>query len=977
MINLHGFELVREETVAELNTRARLFRHPGNGAELLSLTNDDENKVFGVALRTPPQDSTGVAHILEHAVLGGSAKYPLKEPFVQLIKGSLKTFLNAMTYPDRTVYPVASQNLQDFYNLVDVYLDAVFFPLITPQHLAQEGWRYELADEDAPLVYKGVVFNEMKGVYSSPDSQLYRLSQQTLFPDNAYGFDSGGDPAAIPQLTYAQFKTFHTTYYRPANALFYFYGDDPEEERLRLVSEALRPFDDAAAQQPDGAGRVTLQAPFTQPVRLERGYDADGDRANGQRGMVQVRWLLPEAIDEELMMGLSLLSHALVGTQASPLRKRLVDSGLGEDLTGSGLSTSLRQMTFGVGMKGIDPDAAGAVEALIDATLHELSRDGIDPGMVEASYNTIEFSLRENNTGSYPRGLSLMMGAVHGWLYADDPITSLGFAAPLAALRRHLDEGPDYLRELIRTYLVDNPHRTVVILRPEPGLNQRQELAERQALEAARAAFDGDTVRAIIHETRELQRRQEAPDLPENLARLPSLALSDLEPKVKPIPLEEGELHGSRVFYHDLFTNGIVYLDLGFNLQRVPPELLPYAKLFGRALVEMGTEREDFVALSQRIGRTTGGIYPSTWLSPLREDAEGVARLFVHGKATAARGHDMLAILTDILLTVKLDDRARFRQIILRAKASMESGLVPRGHSFVESRMQAGYNKAGWAGEQIGGIAYLQFLRRLVEEIDQDWEAVLARLEQVRRILVNRDDLIVNVTLDAANWRDFEGALAQFLGGLPSRPDAPASWDITLATPNEGLTLPAQVNYVGKSANLYDAGYALHGSISVITNFVRTGWLWEKVRAQGGAYGAFCRFGRHSGVFSFTSYRDPNLLSTLDVYDQTAAFLRRAELSQDELVKNIIGAIGSLDAYQLPDAKGYTSLLRRLLGENEEDRQRYRDQVLGTTLADIRGFADALDVVARSGRVVVLGGDEAVRRAAESRGLNLEITRVL
>ena len=972
MTNLHGFELVAEETVAELNTLARLYRHPANGAELLSLQNDDENKVFGIAVRTPPEDSTGVAHILEHAVLGGSTKYPLKEPFVQLIKGSLKTFLNAMTYPDRTVYPVASQNLQDFYNLVDVYLDAVFFPLITPQHLAQEGWHYELAEEDGPLVYKGVVFNEMKGAYSSPDSLLYRISQQALFPDNAYGYDSGGDPAAIPQLTYEQFKSFHATYYHPSNALFYFYGDDPEEERLRLVSEALRPFSRATVD-----GRVALQSHFAQPLRIERGYDADGDSANGPRGMVQMRWLLPEATDDELTMGLSLLSHALVGTQASPLRKRLIDSGLGEDLTGSGLSASLRQMTFSVGMKGIQPDAAGEVEALILATLQELSQEGIESAMVEASYNTLEFGLRENNTGSYPRGLSLMMSALHGWLYRNDPITPLGFEAPLAAVRRRLDEDPAYLRDLIRVHVVDNPHRAVVILRPEPGLNQRQEAAERQELEAVRRTFDAGALREIVAQSRELQRRQELPDRPEDLARLPSLALSDLEPNVKEIPIEEGDLHGSRLLYHDLFTNGIIYLDLGFDLHRVPPDLLPYAKLFGRALVEMGTETEDFVTLSQRIGRTTGGIYPSTWLSPMRDHPDGAARLFLHGKATAARGRDMLGILTNVLLTVKLDNPARFRQIVLRAKASMESGLIPSGHSIVESRMQAAYSKAGWAGEQIGGVSYLQFLRRLVDEIDHDWDSVLARLEQVRQLLVNRDGMIANVTLDATNWSDFQEVLADFVAGLPVQTIQPAPWDITLDARNEGLTLPAQVNYVGKCANLYAAGYQLHGSISVITNYVRTGWLWDKVRAQGGAYGAFCRFGRHSGVFSFSSYRDPNLLQTLDVYDQSAAFLRSAEISQDEVVKSIIGAIGALDAYQLPDAKGYTSMMRRLLGETDEDRQLFRDQVLGTTVADIRGFADALDAVANGGRVVVLGGEEAVRRATENGALNLDILRVL
>ena len=485
MSEAFGWELVREEDVAELNTRARWYRHARTGAELLSLCNDDENKVFGVTFRTPPADSTGIAHIMEHSVLGGSQKYPLKEPFVQLVKGSLKTFLNAMTYPDRTVYPVASQNLQDLYNLMDVYLDAVLHPLITREHLMQEGWHYELEDVDAALAYKGVVFNEMKGAYSSPDNLLYRTSQQVTFPDNAYGFDSGGDPRVIPQLTYEQFTEFHARYYHPGNALFYCYGDDAEEERLRRIDATLAGFDAVEAD-----GRVALQEPFDAPRTVVEGFDAGEEETAASEAMMVVRWMLPESSDEELVMGLSLLSHALMGTQASPLRKRLIDSGLGEEVTGGGASASLRQMTFGAGLKGIDPEKAGEVEALILATLEELVRDGIEPDMIEASYNTIEFSLRENNTGSYPRGLGLMMRAVRGWLYKDDPLEPLGYEAPLQAVRRRLDEEPDYLQGMMRRYLLENPHRTTVLLRPEAGLNRKQEAEERAELDGG-AGGDG------------------------------------------------------------------------------------------------------------------------------------------------------------------------------------------------------------------------------------------------------------------------------------------------------------------------------------------------------------------------------------------------------------------------------------------------------------------------------------------------------
>ena len=491
----HGFELLREEKINELNTLARLYRHVQTGAELLSLTNDDENKVFGVTFRTPPQDSTGIAHIMEHSVLCGSRKYPLKEPFVQLIKGSLKTFLNAMTYPDRTAYPVASTNVQDFYNLVDVYLDAVFHPLLTPHHLDQEGWHYELEKTDAPLIYKGVVFNEMKGAYSSPDNMLYRYSKQSLFPDNTYGYDSGGDPNEIPNLTYAQFKQFHATYYHPSNARLYFYGDDNPEERLRRLDEVLREFQPIHVN-----GDTALQAAFQTPKRFVYPYSVEAGSDFSKKTIVQLNWLLPEDSDPVLTFGLDLLSDAIIGTQASPLRKALMDSGLGEDVTGGGLGTGLRQMTFAVGMKGMRLEDADKLEQLILDTLTKLADEGIEPDMVEAALNTTEFHLRENNTGSYPRGLSLMMRALSSWLYDHDPLAPLAYEAPLAALKANLQQ-PDYLQNLIRTYLLQNTHRTRVILQPDPEFNQRQEAAEKARLEAVRAHLGEAELQAFVQNT--------------------------------------------------------------------------------------------------------------------------------------------------------------------------------------------------------------------------------------------------------------------------------------------------------------------------------------------------------------------------------------------------------------------------------------------------------------------------------------------
>ncbi len=982
MALLYGFELLRDETIDELKIRARIYRHLQSGAEVISLENDDENKVFGITFRTPPTDSTGLPHIMEHAVLSGSKKYPLKEPFVQLVKGSLKTYLNASTYPDKTVYPVASTNLQDFYNLVDVYLDSVFHPLLTPNHLAQEGWHYELPTPEGPLAYKGVVFNEMKGAYSSPDNLLFRYAKQALFPDNAYQFDSGGDPSEIPNLTYEQFRHFHATYYHPTNARIYFYGDDDPDSRLRLLDERLRDFETIAVD-----GEIALQKPFAQPRRREFTYGVDGDTELEKKNFVQLSWLLPENEDRALIMALSMLSYALLGTPASPLRKALIESGLGEDVTGGGLGTYLRQMVFSVGLKGVASADIERIEPLILDTLAALAKDGIEPATIEAAINTIEFSLRENNTGSYPRGLSLMMRALSTWTYGRDPLMPLRYEEPLAQLKAQVDAEPGYLQSLIDQYLLHNQHRSTVILRPDPALNQQMAAAEEARLQQATTELDEAKRTAIIEQALELKRIHEAPDDPAVLAALPMLRLADLDRAVKSIPLAIEQQEGVEILYHDLFTNGILYLDVGFDLKVLPQALLPYVHLFGRALLEMGTATEDYVKLQQRIGSKTGGIWHSVMVSPQSHaaphrgeqgaDTDPIAKFFLSGKATVAQAPDLLTIMQDMLCTIALDHRERFRQIVLKAKARNESALVPSGHSVVGERIRSSFNTAYWVDEEMGGINYLFFVRELLQRIDEDWPAVLAQLEAVRRHLIRRDGLIINATLDIDNWRLLQPQVDAFIAELPQMMQPKAQWQPHFDASNEGLIIPAQVNYVGKASDLYALGYHYHGSVNVISNFVRTSWLWDKIRMQGGAYGAFCRFGKQSGVLTFLSYRDPNLLKTLDVYDQSAEVLQAVDLNQQELTRNIIGAISAMDGYQLPDAKGYTSMVRHLLQESDADRQRTRDEVLGTTLVDFRNFAEIIDAARAKARVVVMGSQQALAAANAEKGDWLKLLKVM
>jgi Zn-dependent M16 (insulinase) family peptidase len=973
----HGFELVKEQFIKELNTNARLFRHVKTGARLLSMENQDENKVFGINFRTPPPDSTGLPHIMEHAVLCGSRRYPVKEPFVELLKGSLKTFLNAFTFPDKTGYPVASQNLKDFYNLVEVYLDAVFYPLITPHTLQQEGWHYELDSLEAPLAYKGVVFNEMKGAYSNPDSLLNKLVQESLFPDNVYGLDSGGDPRHIPDLTHAAFTNFHHTYYHPSNSYIYFYGDDDPEERLRYMDTWLKDFEPLQVDS-----NIQLQPRFNQPKKLEFPYDVSAEEGEegGKKAMLTVNWMLDETRDPELSLALSILGHILVGTPASPLRKALIDSGLGEDLAGGGLDDQTRQATFSSGLKGIALEDAGKVESLVLETLKELVVQGIDPDMIAASVNTIEFQLRENNFGSFPRGLMLMLVAMSNWLHEGDPIQSLAFEAPLTAIKAQLTPEYRYFERLIQEYFIHNPHRVTVLLKPDAELGRQKEAEENARLSRAREGLSQADLQAILENTAELKRRQVAPDSPEALATIPGLGLADLDKQIRTIPAEAGELAGARVLFHDLFTNGILYLDLGFDLHTLPQEYLPYMNLFGRALLEMGTEKEDYVKLSQHIGRSTGGIHASAFTSMVRGEAKSAALFLLRGKATLDKTAELLDILRDVLLTARLDNPERFRQLVLEEKASQEAGLIPMGHSVTNLRLRALFNEADWANEQMDGPSYLFFLRKLAERVEADWPGVLADLEAMRQALINRSGLVCNVTVDAAGWQKFQPGLGAFLEKLPSTGAVRQIWKPSPGIPFEGLSIPAQVNYVGKGADLFKLGYKLHGSVQVILNFLRTTWLWERVRVMGGAYGGMARFDLRSGVFTFLSYRDPNLVKTIENYDGTAKYLQEVNderLSQPELVKSIIGAIGELDAYQLPDAKGFTSMVRFLIGEIDDLRQQYRDQLLATSLEDFQAFGAVLEKANEAGKVVVVGSAEALQAANQEREGWLTVQKLL
>ncbi|XP_057733063.1 presequence protease 1, chloroplastic/mitochondrial-like [Arachis stenosperma] len=975
-----GFEKVSEEFIPECKSKAVLFRHRKTGAEVMSVSNHDENKVFGIVFRTPPKDSTGIPHILEHSVLCGSRKYPLKEPFVELLKGSLHTFLNAFTYPDRTCYPVASTNTKDFYNLVDVYLDAVFFPRCVEdfQTFQQEGWHFELNDPSEDITYKGVVFNEMKGVYSQPDNILGRISQQALYPDTTYGVDSGGDPQVIPKLTFEEFKEFHRKYYHPSNSRIWFYGDDDPNERLRILGEYLDMFDASLAPN---ESKIEPQKLFSKPVRIIEKYPASEGADLKKQHMVTLNWLLSDKpLDLETELALGFLDHLLLGTPASPLRKILLESGLGDAIVGGGVEDELLQPQFSIGLKGVSEQDIHKVEELVMTTLKKLANEGFDTDAVEASMNTIEFSLRENNTGSFPRGLSLMLRSIGKWIYDMNPFEPLKYEKPLQDLKSRLaKEGSKAVfSPLIEKFILNNPHRVTVEMQPDPEKAARDEATEKEILQKVKAGMTKEDLEELSQATHDLRLKQETSDPPEALKTVPSLSLQDIPKEPIYVPIEVGDINGVKVLQHDLFTNDVFYTELVFDMSSLKRELLPLVPLFCQSLLEMGTKDLTFVQLNQLIGRKTGGISVYPFTSSVRGKDDPSSHMIVRGKAMAGRAEDLYDLINTILQDVQFEDQQRFKQFVSQSRARMENRLRGSGHGIAAARMDAKLNTAGWMSEKMGGLSYLEFLRTLEERVDQDWVNISSSLEEIRKSVFSKQGCLINITADGKNLANTEKAVGKFVDLLPTRsPITTTNWSATLPLTNEAIVIPTQVNYVGKAANIYDSGYKLSGSAYVISKYISNTWLWDRVRVSGGAYGGFCDFDTHSGVFSFLSYRDPNLLKTLDVYDGTGDFLRELEMDNDTLTKAIIGTIGDVDSYQLPDAKGYSSMLRYLLGITEEERQRRREEILSTSLKDFKEFVDAMEAVKDKGVTVAVASPEDVDAANKERFNFFQVKKAL
>ena len=955
---IHGFRLLRSERIAEAEGTAFTFVHEKTGAQLFFLETADDNKVFSISFRTPPVDDTGVAHIVEHSVLCGSRKYPLKEPFVELVKGSLNTFLNAMTFPDKTMYPVASRNDRDFQNLMDVYLDAVFYPAMreNPQVLMQEGWHYELENADAPLTYSGVVYNEMKGALSAPDDLLGSRIMAALYPNTTYGYESGGDPEAIPALTQEQFLAFHARYYHPSNSYIYLYGNLDIEEKLAYLDRAyLSHFDRIPVPS-----RIDRQAAFPACVRKDLFYPIGAEEPLAENAFLSLSWVIGDTSDMKRVMALQILDHALLRMQGAPLRQALIDAGLGRDVD-SNYESDILQPFFSIVVSKSETARAEEFARVVRETLTQLADGGLNHQLVQASLNTLEFRLRESDFGSSPKGLIYGIRLMKTWLYGSAPEDYLRYEDTLAALKKGLKDG--YFEQLIREAFLDNPHAALVTLAPSRTLGAERAAAQAAELAEKKAAMSADEVAEVMRSCAALKAAQEAPDTEEALRSIPILARSDIRKDAERLPLEVRDLAGTKVLFSDLETNGIVYLNFYFPMAAVAQEDLPYAYLLAEMFGAVDTAEHSYAELAMLRSLYTGGIGADIVAYTRAGEADSLMPRFkLRAKVLRENLPRLFELLTEIIGTSDFSGSKRIRELVDEEKTGMELSLQRAANQVVASRIAAYLTPAG-AYAEVGGLPFHDFLSAFKENFDADHVKMQAAFARILPQIFNRNDLILGVTAPASMYDETAAQLAAFRDTLSAAMFPSASYTWNIRARNEGLTTQSRVQYVAKGANFLKMGYRYTGTMRVLETLLRYDYFWTRIRVQGGAYGAMTQFNRN-GFMVFSSYRDPNLAETLDVLDETADYVRTFDVSDREMDKFIIGTMSGVDAPMTPQMKGDIAATFHLRGITQEDRQRARDEILTAQQADIRALAPLIADAMQANVRCVLGGEEKIRENA-------------
>ena len=961
---LTAYEVIREEALTDLGSKGTLLRHKKSGARIALVENDDENKVFYIAFRTPVDDSTGVPHIIEHTVLCGSDDFPVKDPFVELAKGSLNTFLNAMTYPDKTVYPVASCNDKDFQNLMHVYLDAVFHPNIYKHKeiFLQEGWHYELENVDAPITLNGVVYNEMKGAFSSPEGVLDRVVLNSLFPDTTYANESGGDPEVIPELTYEQYLDFHRRYYHPSNSYIYLYGDMDMAEKLRWIDEQyLSHYENQPVDSTIGR-----QAPFAAPVEITKDYPVASNEPLEDNAYLAYNLVIDTVLNKEFYLAFDVLDYALLGAPGAPLKQALLDAGIGKDIMSS-YDNSTYQPIFSIVAKNANGKDRDRFAATIRETLARIAEDGINQKALLAGINSAEFKYREADFGSYPKGLIYGLQCMDSWLYDEaEPFMHIEAGETFAWLRAQAEQGTGYFEKLIRTWMLDNNHASIVTVNPKRGLTAENDRALEQKLAAYKATLSEAELEKLVADTAHLKEYQAEPSPKEDLEKIPLLTRNDMKQEAPLFYNEECEMAGIPVVHHDIHTNGIYYIDLLFDLNHLREEDLPYLGILKAVLGYMDTKNYSYSELANEINLATGGISSTLNLFvDAADDSKWDARYEVCVKVLAPQLARAMELVAEILSSTDLSDEKRLHEILSQVKSRLEMGMTTSGHMVSAVRAMSYFSPSGAFSDAVGGIG----LYRLIAEIERDFDAHAAQLRErlgslIRQIFV-RDGLLVSETIDAGGRDALAPELERLCAVLPEHANGDMADDqvltFTCEKKNEGFKDAAQIQYVSRSGNFKKAGFAYTGALNILKVIMNYEYLWLNIRVQGGAYGCMSGFGRNGDSY-LSSYRDPNLRKTNEIFEGIPAYLHEFDVDERDMTKFIIGTMSMLDTPLPPATKGQRSMSAYLSGLTQEEVQKNRDEVLRATPADIRALEPLVASVLADDCLCVIGNEDTLEK---------------
>lgn len=958
--DLAEYEILDEHRVEDVQSDGFILRHKKSGARIAILSNNDDNKVFYIGFRTPPEDETGVPHIIEHTTLCGSKKFPVKDPFIELAKGSLNTFLNAMTYPDKTVYPVASCNDQDFKNLMDVYLDAVFNPNITKYEeiFKQEGWHYELTGKDDELKINGVVYNEMKGAYSSPDEVLSSQIYRSLFPDNTYSKDSGGNPEYIPKLTYEAYLDFYHKYYHPSNSYIYLYGDMDVVERLEwLDKEYLSLYDYKKVNS-----EINKQPAFDEIKNVEAQYSITMDDSQENKTYLSYNRVVGDTLDEMLYQAFDVLDYALVSSPGAPVKQALIDAGIGDDVYGS-YDAGILQPVFSFVAKNANASQADEFENIIENTLKEVVKTGINKEALLAGINSSEFKFREADFGQFPKGLLFGLNCLDSWLFDDmKPFIHLECLGTFAKLRKAVDT--DYFEKLIQEYLLDNTHGSSVTVKPKRGLGNEREEALAKELSNYKASLSDEEIKKLIEDTEHLKKYQEEPSSDEDLRKLPMLTRADMKKNAMPFSNIEDELLDVKVVRHDIESNGIDYISFLFDAGDFAQSELGYLGFFTNALGLVNTEKYSYTDLANATNIYTGGISTGTASHPDIKDRNNfVFKFEVKLKVLEKNLDKALELMEQMLLSSDFTDTKRLGELVAQIKARLQANLSSSGHLVAAMRSMSSFSRYALYQDELKGVAFYRSICRIEKELSESPKSVSDKLAAIAKKLFARNRMLISFTGNNEAYGNAKPSLEKVIAGFNKMSAVGNQAEVHFNTAKEAFIDASQIQYVAKTGDFICEGYEYTGALRLLRIILSYDYLWINVRVKGGAYGCMNTFLR-SGESYFVSYRDPNLSDTLDVYDRIPEYIKSFSPDERDMTKYIIGTFSALDTPMNPEAKGIRSLSAYLEGITYEQIQKERNEILNAQPEDIRRLADLVEAVLKKDSICVIGNENMIKESA-------------